>query len=106
MLRLGPADHGRTCELALHQRLQLGLPEAPTSGYRWQGAEALGDDAAVRCVASSFEAPATDRVGGQGRRAWVFEARATGTAALRLTLQRPGGGAVADRFALTIHVVA
>jgi predicted secreted protein len=104
---LGPTDHGRSCELALHQRLRLNLPEAPTSGFRWQGAEALGDDAAVRCLSSDFAPPpAVDAVGGQGMRGWVFEARAAGSATLQMCLRRPGGGQVADRFALTIQVAA
>ncbi len=105
MAVMGPADHGRTCQFAMHQRLQLCLPEAPNSGYRWQGAEALGADAAVCCLSSDYAPPVSGAVGGRGLRCWVFEARAPGVAASHLRLQRPGGGPVADRFALTIHVV-
>jgi predicted secreted protein len=104
---LGPADHASTQQLALHQRLLLRLPEVPTSGYRWQGADALAAGDALRFVSSDYEPPSPRATGGQGMLQILFEARAPGRTALRLRQVRSGGsGAPAGQFALDVQVNA
>jgi predicted secreted protein len=104
-LVLGPADHGSTQRLALGQRLVLRLPEVPTSGYRWQGADALAPDGALRLVSSDHELPALGAVGGQGMRCMVLEACAPGQVGLHLQQSRAGAaGAPTGHFELTVHV--
>ena len=98
------ADHGGARTLAPGARLRLCLPEAPTSGYRWRGVEALAADAPLQCLASDYAPPAA--VGGQGLRCWTFEARRAGSAALHLLLVRPGGGSAAGRFDLRIEIAS
>jgi predicted secreted protein len=103
----GLADDGSSVQLALHQRLLLRLPEAPTSGYRWQGAEALGAAGALRLLSSDYAPSSPGAVGGQGVLCLVFEARAPGRVALHLRQVRAGAaGAPAAQFALTVRVSA
>jgi len=93
--------------MALHQRLVLRLPEAPTSGYRWRGAEALGAEAALRLRSSNYAPPSPGAVGGQGVLCLVFEARASGRVDLHLRQVRAGAtGAPAAQFTLTVQVSA
>lgn len=102
---LGPADNGSLQQLGLQQRLVVRLPEVPTSGYLWRGADALAADGPLRLLSSDVEPRAPGTIGGAGRRCLVFEACAPGRCELRLHLSRAGSaGAASDRFVLTLQV--
>jgi inhibitor of cysteine peptidase len=104
-LVLGADDDGGACRLALKQRLQLRLPEVPTSGYRWHGG-ALAVGGALRLVSSAYAPPTPGRAGGQGVRSLLFEACAPGQTELQLQNRRAGGaGPPAGTFKLTVTVV-
>ena len=97
--------HGSSEELAPGQRLSVRLPEVPTSGYRWQGADAFSAGGVLRLVSSDYELPVLGTKGGEGIRRLVFEAVAPGKVGIHLQKSRSGSaGSSAGQFDLSVHV--
>lgn len=77
---LSPSDKGRTIDLDLGDRLNLTLPETPTTGYRWSVTESMG----LRLLVDRFE-PGGSLPGAGGLRRFSWEVvAAAGTLALAL----------------------
>lgn len=103
---LGAQDNGRTCSLAVGQSAHLQLPEAPTSGFRWQWVGGEPGSAVLRLVDSDYQLPGgpPGAAGGQGLRTWQFQALAPGEQRLHLQLARAGGASVAGQFECVVQV--
>ena len=100
-IELGPADTGTSRSVRVGELTTVRLPESPTTGYRWESDE-LG--AGLLMVEDRFEGATTPR-GSGGERVLVFQAVATGPAALRLVNRRSWGNAdPGEEFAVSFDV--
>lgn len=106
VLVLTRADLNRTAELRVGDRLDVRLPENPTTGFSWAVDEndrrllALGDTAYTPPDEAGF-------IGARGQRTFSFTARQPGDVTLKLKYWRiwEGDGSVAERFAVTLRIV-
>jgi inhibitor of cysteine peptidase len=99
-VRLTREDAGGRRRVRVGEPIQVSLPEAPTTGYRWQ---ADVDPGALRQVEDRFDPPGEAR-GGTGERAATFEAVRPGPARLRLVLRRSWEQEPAEEFAVDLDV--
>ena len=103
-LRLGPADNGRTIEVAVGTRVVLAVPETPSTGYGW--ATQPGSSDVVELEADAFEPPVALQPGAGGMHGFRFRARASGHAKLRLVLRRPWAPQdIVERYEVTLQVM-
>lgn len=100
---LTEADDGKAVDLRVGERVTLHLYENAATGYRWAfdalDAKAIGvhDEGPVR---------RPEAVGSGGGAQWTLEAKAPGTAEVRLKLWRAweGDASVQKRFTLTLRI--
>ncbi|MGA9994437.1 MAG: protease inhibitor I42 family protein [Pyrinomonadaceae bacterium] len=100
---LSKADNGKSIEARPGDRIVIHLEENPTTGYRWTAEQT--DDATVELQDSDYT-PAGTGIGGGGERVMTFEAKAAGTANLRLKMWRQweGDSSATERFNVTLRV--
>jgi inhibitor of cysteine peptidase len=106
LLVLTRADNNRTAELRVGERLEVRLPENPSTGFSWAVDEndrrllALEDTAYALPVEAGF-------IGARGQRTFSFTARQPGDVALKLKYWRvwEGDGSVTERLAVTLRIV-
>jgi len=79
------AANGTTINLDLNASAELTLPEARTSGYRWN-AEETG--APIVQLQDRGTSPPQKRTGGQGMHVWILTARQPGEVCVRLRQSR------------------
>jgi inhibitor of cysteine peptidase len=100
-------DNNRIAELQVGERLEISLPENPTTGFNWAVDEndrrilTLDDTAYIPPVEAGF-------IGARGQRIFTFTARQPGEVALKLKYWRflGGDGSITERFGVTVRVVA
>jgi inhibitor of cysteine peptidase len=80
-------EDGSRVELSAGQVLAISLESNPTTGYRWEVAEA--DDGILRQVGEAEFQPQSDLIGAPGVEILRFEAAATGQTTLDLVYHRP-----------------
>ena len=100
------ADNNRTAELRVGERLDVRLPENPTTGFSWAVDE---NDRRLLTLEGTAYAPPNEAgfIGARGQRTFSFTARQPGDVALKLKYWRiwEGDGSVAERFAVTLRIV-
>ena len=100
------ADNNRTAELRIGERLDVRLPENPTTGFSWAVDE---NDRRLLTLEGTAYAPPDEVgfIGARGQRTFSFTARQPGDVALKLKYWRiwEGDGSVAERFAVTLRIV-
>lgn len=101
-MRLTQGDAGARREVRVGEPIEVTLPEAPTTGYRW---EADVDPRVVRQLDDRFAPPGEAR-GGAGERAMTFEALHPGPARIRLVLRRSWEQEPAEEYAVDLDVRA
>ena len=103
-ITLSRAEHGKSIEAQVGDRIAVSLDENPTTGFRW--AIDKSDDDVVALSSSEYAVAPSSRVGGGGQRVVTFEARKAGVAVIHLKLWREweGDQSVTQRFAVTLRV--
>ena len=81
-------DDGRQLQLAVGDTFSVELKSNPTTGYRWQIADAP-NDGVLTAAGDEFIGPDTDSCGAPGRQKLSFRAAAPGETALKLVYVRP-----------------
>lgn len=94
-------------ELTRSGSLTVNLESNPTTGFAWEEA-VISDKAVVTQASHNFAEPQTEGsepvVGAPGKDVWVFDAKAAGTATIKMSYSRPWEGGEKDEFTLTINV--
>ena len=85
---LAAKDDGGKLHLALGETFSVELESKPSTGFRWQLADA-GTPGVLTCAGDEFHAPDTGRCGAPGVQKLSFRAAAPGEAALKLVYVRP-----------------
>jgi inhibitor of cysteine peptidase len=102
MQDLGPDSDGQELRIAVGEQFAVTLPETPTTGFRWRMASPPD---ILTIVNDEFTPPDSARPGAGGVHRWVFHARASGSAMLRLELAAAGRRAADPRsFAMRIEI--
>jgi len=102
-LTLGPEDAGTTVSVAVGDRIDVGLPGNPTTGYTWT-IVAMDDTVLASRGEAEFRADST-LVGSGGTMTLTFDALALGTTTLELAYRRPFETvAPEDTFMVTVVV--
>jgi inhibitor of cysteine peptidase len=103
-ITLTRAEHGKSIEAQVGDRITVSLDENPTTGFRW--AIDKSDDDVVTLKSSEYAAASGSRIGGGGQRVMTFEARKAGVAVIHLKLWREweGDQSITQRFAVTLRV--
>jgi inhibitor of cysteine peptidase len=101
VMREGPAEEIRTSVQRLPAVIDVGLPESPTTGYRWEPAAV---PAGLREVGRSFDQPAAPTVGGGGIRTFRFEVTAPGRYPVEFRLARRWEAEALERRYVTVVV--
>ena len=92
---------GQRVQAQVDDRIDLVLPENPTTGFQWQ-LDQPGDVLAVE--SSEFEPPNDLRPGAGGQRHVVLRALSAGTATVRLRLQRAWESRAESTFEVDVRV--
>ena len=101
---VGPGQSGQTLSPGVGDRIQITLPENPTTGYRWAIVEAT---AGLELVSDRFEkGDHSGRIGAGGERVLILVVREPGPQNLRLVLRRAWEASASDRSTFTIDLVA
>jgi inhibitor of cysteine peptidase len=103
MREITKADSGRELDVGVGETIKLGLPENPTTGYRWQLRSSGGP---VLELAEHDFVPSRETVGAGGLRCWTFRAVRAGVARLELEQRRSWERQATDTFSVTISVMA
>lgn len=106
VLVVNHTDNNRTTELHVGERLEIHLPENPTTGFKWAIDEndrrilALDDTVYIPPLEGGF-------IGARGQRTFTFTARQPGEVALKLKYWRvwEGDSSVVERFGVTVRVI-
>jgi inhibitor of cysteine peptidase len=103
-ITLTRAEHDKSIEAQVGDRIIVSLDENPTTGFRW--AIDKSDDDVVALVSSEYAVASGSRMGGGGQRVVTFKARQAGVAAIHLKLWREweGDQSITQRFAVTLRV--
>ncbi len=85
MITVDQSSNNTKVSVSVGERLDITLPENPTTGFRWE----LTMDGTPACVprGSTFEAPAAG-LGRGGIRRWRFEAAQAGSGTIELVYRR------------------
>ena len=80
-------DNNNKIKLEVGEKLELNLPENPSTGYRWeiQGA----GDPKLLLQNTEFQAGPGKAIGHEGLRSWIFKAKQAGEVKLRVNHWRP-----------------
>ena len=103
-LTLGPADSGKTVQLAVGQEVTVRLAWDPGTGYRWQTTS--DPDALVLIVIDSgYDRPPARTPGSPGQAWWRLRATGAGSTSFALRYVRPWElDEKAQDFTLTVAV--
>lgn len=95
-------DVGKVFDLMLGGIVVLGLPETPTTGYRWK----VSADDGLELTSTSYSPSPTSAIGGGGSRTFRFRAVYPGTHCIEAKLWRQwiGESSTIDRCSFTIIV--
>jgi inhibitor of cysteine peptidase len=96
-------DAGKTIEARVGDRIELRLRENASTGHRWSFDDL--DETVLQASEGAFTA-STEAIGSGGDVRWILQARAPGTAQVKLKLWRrwEGEGSVQKRFAVTLKI--
>jgi len=96
-------DAGKTIEARVGDRIDLHLRENASTGYRWSFED---PDETILQVSEGTVAASTEALGSVGDVRWILQARAPGTAPVKLRLWRrwEGDRSVQKRFAATLII--
>ena len=75
-------------EVAVGREFSVTLASNATTGYHWELAAPL-DEAIVKLVGSTYQAPATGLIGAGGQEIWTFRAVGRGQTVIQLKYVRP-----------------
>jgi len=102
MLQVDQSFDGREVNAKKLDKLELSLPENPTTGYRWD-LKSSGEPV-CKMTETHYDAP-TDAVGKGGTRRWEFTIVATGATTIQLDYRRSfePSNAAAKTFSLTVR---
>lgn len=105
ILIVTPADNNHTAVLKVGERLEVRLPENPSTGYGW-----AVDDTNPRLLNldNATYTPPTENgfIGTRGRRTFFFTTRQPGEVALKFKYWRVwlGDDSIKERFAVTLQI--
>jgi inhibitor of cysteine peptidase len=99
-MELTREDAGGRRSVRVGERIEVRLPERPTTGYRWQPDV---DPSVLRQVDDRFDGEAAPR-GAGGVRTLAFEALRPGPARLRLASRRAWEGEAVDEFVVDLEI--
>jgi inhibitor of cysteine peptidase len=107
VLALTQSDNNRTAELQVGERLQIRLPENPTTGFSWAIDE---NDRRILALDNTAYTPPAEAgfIGARGQRTFTFTGRQPGEVGLKLKYWRilGGDGTITQRVGFTIRVIA
>lgn len=105
VLVLTRADHNRTAELQVGERLVARLPENPSTGYTWAIDET--DRRLLTLDSTDYTAPVEGSVGARGQRTFTFTARQPGEVALKLKYWRfwEGDASATERYVVNLRIL-
>lgn len=106
VLVLTRADNGRAAEVRVGERIEVRLPENPTTGFAWAIDET--DSRLLALEGTVYAAPTTEGfIGARGQRTFTFMARQASEIALKLKYWRfwEGDASVTERYAVTLRIV-
>jgi predicted secreted protein len=92
---------GHRVQAQVDDRIDLVLPENPTTGFQWQLEDPGG---ALALESSEFEPPDELRPGAGGQRHVVLRAVSAGTSTVRLRLQRAWESRAESTFEVDVRV--
>lgn len=97
-------DDGRTIQLGVGTRLELRLPDNPSTGYRWS----VEADSRFVTVEEGVYTQLVHGLGGGGERQWWINTCQTGCTTLRLSRWRPweSESSAIERFAVTLEILS
>lgn len=97
-------DDGRTLQVGFGARLELRLPDNPSTGYRWT----VDADPRFVVVEEGGYTQLGQGPGAGGERQWWITPRRVGTTRLRLRRWRPWEGeqATIERYAVTLRILS
>ena len=100
---LTAADNGRTIDLRVGDAITLRLPENASTGYRWAVDAA---DANLIEIKEGDYVSQSKMPGGGGERQWSIQAKAAGSAQLKLKRWREwqGEGSVVERYEIHLRI--
>ena len=92
-------------EVVMGREFSLTLASNATTGYHWELAAPL-DEALVKLVSSTYQAPGTGLLGAGGQEIWTFRAVGRGQTVIQLKYVRPWekGAAPAETASCTVIV--
>jgi inhibitor of cysteine peptidase len=93
MVSLTSEDAGRPISVNAGEAIEIGLPENPTTGFRWSIESLSGE---LTLVSSEFEPAAQPKPGAGGRRAIRLRANDPGAGELQLRYSREWQSASAN----------
>lgn len=104
MLILTRADHNRSAEIWVGERLVVRLPENPATGFTWAVEET--DRRLLALDGTDYAPPTEGFVGARGLRSFTFTARQPGEVALKFKYWRFWGGdaSTTERYAITVQI--
>ena len=105
-LILTRADHNRSAEIRVGERLVVRLPENPATGFTWAVEET--DRRLLALDGTDYTAPTEGFVGARGQRTFTFTAREPGAVGLKFKYWRfwEGDASATDHYAITVQIRA
>jgi len=101
-MRLGEAANDSTVALAPGDTVELCLPEAPTTGYRWQ---VIADGSPACAIAgAAVAAPSSNAPGRGGERCWAVTAIRDGAGEIALQRHRSWETTGKDGGIFRLHI--
>ncbi|MDR3531946.1 MAG: protease inhibitor I42 family protein [Rhodopila sp.] len=97
----GESSNGQTIDLVVGQRIEIRLPENPTTGFRWQ--LMTNDGAVCAAISDVFEEPAGPP-GRGGEHSWMFAAAQPGECDIELRYRRRWAVSVEHDRTFRIHI--
>lgn len=106
VLLLTRNDNNRSAEIRVGERIEVQLPENPTTGFTWAIDET--DRERLTLEGTDYTPPEVGMIGARGQRTFTFTARQPGDVALKLKYWRlwEGDSSVAERFTVTLRIRA
>ena len=105
MQQLNESSNGQEIQLQTGQKFEIGLPEIPTTGFRWS----LVSSGAPACVAldNFYQQPDIHALDQEGTHHWQFEAAQAGLGQIEIVYRRSWGQVenAARRFTMGVRVI-
>ena len=104
-LVLTRADHNRSAELRVGERLIVRLPENPSTGYTWAIDET--DRRLLTLDGTDYTPAETGSIGARGQRTFTFTARQPGEVTFKFKYWRfwEGDASVTERYVVNLRTV-